>query len=50
MGGGVALYVQSYQQEIQTMRIQDNATKEFAGWIQDKYPEVWKAYLRKVNP
>lgn len=50
IGGGVALYVQSHQQEIQAMRIQDNATREFAGWIQDKYPEVWKAYLRKVNP
>jgi hypothetical protein len=50
IGGSVALYVQSYQQEIQTMRIQDNATKEFAGWIQEKYPEVWKAYLRKVAP
>lgn len=50
VGGGVGLYVQSYQQEIQTMRIQDNATKEFASWIQQKYPEVWKAYLRKVNP
>ena len=50
IGGGVALYEQSYQHEIQTMRIQDNATKEFAGWIQEKYPEVWKAYLRKVNP
>ena len=50
MGGGVALYEQSYQHEIQTMRIQDNATKEFAGWIQEKYPEVWKAYLKKVNP
>ncbi|MBR8839526.1 MAG: hypothetical protein DSM106950_37375 [Stigonema ocellatum SAG 48.90 = DSM 106950] len=50
VGGGVAFYVHSHQQEIQAMRIQDNATKEFAGWIQDKYPEVWKAYLRKVNP
>jgi hypothetical protein len=50
IGGGVALYEQSYQHEIQTMRIQDNATKEFAGWIQEKYPEVWKAYLKKVNP
>lgn len=50
IGSGVALYEQSYQHEIQTMRIQDNATKEFTGWIQEKYPEVWKAYLRKVNP
>ncbi|MFD2938400.1 hypothetical protein [Spirosoma flavum] len=50
IGSGVALYEQSYQHEIQTMRIQDNATKEFAGWIQEKYPEVWKAYLKKVNP
>lgn len=50
IGGGVALYEQSYQHEIQTMRIQDNATKEFAGWIQEKYPQVWKAYLKKVNP
>lgn len=32
------------------MRIQDNTTEEFAGWIQEKYPEVWKAYLRKVIP
>ena len=50
IGGSVAYYVQSHQQEIQAMRIQDNATKEFAGWIQEKYPEVWKAYLRKVAP
>jgi hypothetical protein len=50
IGGSVAFYVQSHQQEIQAMYLQDNATKEFVSWIQEKYPQVWKAYLKKVNP
>lgn len=50
VGGSVLLYTQSHQQEMQAMRIQDNATKEFVSWVQEKYPQVWKAYLKKVTP
>ncbi|GAB4019274.1 hypothetical protein [Spirosoma koreense] len=50
IGAGLVIYVQSHQQDVQAMRVQDNASKEFVSWIQEKYPQVWKAYLRKVNP
>ncbi len=48
-GVGTALYVNHFNDEVDAMRVQDNATKEFVGWIQEKYPNVWKAYLDKIN-
>lgn len=49
VGGSVIFYIQSHQQEMQAMRIQDTVSKEFVGWIQEKYPAVWTAYLKKVT-
>lgn len=50
LGGSLIWYEQSQEAERQAMRVQDKASREFVGWIQAKYPLVWKVYLKKVAP